>query len=446
MEQGTKELKKDFSADEQPLWIVDSGNRQRIDRQELYLHIKENGHILVVKRGNEKRVVLYQYRDNHYKLLTESDCKAYIKSFLPVKIRKPADWEVPYKELITDYANISENDLNSNEDIINFKNGILNIKTNELLPHNPKYLCTIQIPCDWKPDLSLEDAPIFKDFLNTITSGNVDDQKTLLEVIGLCISNVDCSLFKKLLILKGVGNTGKTVFRQFVINTIGEKNSHSLDIKQLSERFAISELYGIRLAGYGDMSFADVKAMDKIKELTGGDSTRAEAKYQNGYQFKYKGFLMYCCNELPHFAPGQDRGEWVYGRFLIVSCNNPIPQERQDKHLLEKLYNEREAVVSVAIRYLQKAIERGNLTESEQTLQNRKNYEIRNNSFALFLKEKCLLHTGRTNRSFFNNIYIEWCRENNLRPEPMSERKAMLEKLGISAMKSGEYYYNLTIH
>lgn len=425
-------------------WIIDTGSKEKIDTQELYLYIRDNGNIRVIKRGNDKGVVLYQYRNNHYQLLTESDCKAYIKSFLPIKSRKPSDWERVYKELTTDYADTSENDLNSNQDIINFLNGILNIKTGELLPHSPEYLTTIQIPCNWNPDLSLDDAPIFKGFIDTLTSGNADDQTTILEIIGLIVSNVEGCYFKKLLILNGVGDSGKSVMREFVIQLIGEENSHSLDIKNLSDKFAISELNGKRLAGYGDLSFANVKAMDKIKELTGGDSTRGEAKYQTGYQFRYKGFLWYNCNELPLFSG--DRGEWVFNRFLIISCENAIPEEKQDRDLINKLLAEKEAVVSVAIRYLQKALARGQLTESTRVLENRKNYAIKNNSFALFLQEKCILHSGRTSRSVFNGVYKEWCKENNLAIEPMNQIKTMLEQRGIIAMKSGEYYYPLTIH
>lgn len=425
-------------------WIIDTGSKEKIDTQELYLYIRENGNIRVIKRGNDKGVVLYQYRNNRYQLLTESDCKAYIKSFLPIKSRKPSDWERVYKELMTDYADTSENDLNSNQDIINFLNGIFNIKTGELLPHSPEYLTTIQIPCNWNPDLSLDDAPIFKGFIDTLTSGNIDDQTTILEIIGLIVSNVEGCYFKKLLILNGVGDSGKSVIREFVIQLIGEENSHSLDIKNLSDKFAISELNGKRLAGYGDLSFANVKAMDKIKELTGGDSTRGEAKYQTGYQFRYKGFLWYNCNELPLFSG--DRGEWVFNRFLIISCDNPIPKEKQDNDLVNKLLAEKEAIVSVAVRHLQKALTRGRLTESAKVVENRKNYAIKNNSFALFLQEKCILHSGRTSRSVFNGVYKEWCKENNLAVEPMNQIKIMLEQRGITAMKSGEYYYHLTIY
>lgn len=424
-------------------WIIDFGNRQQIDTQELYLYIRNNGNIRVIKRGNDKGVILYQYQNGRYHLLTESDCKAYIKSFMPVKCRKPSDWERVYKELITDYTNTEVKELNGNQEIINFLNGIFNIKTNLLLPHSPEYLTTIQIPCNWNPDLTLDDAPLFQSFLNHLTSGNKEDQTTLLEIIGLIVSNVNGYRFKKLLILHGPTDGGKSTFRQILIDLIGEENSHSLDIKQLNERFALSELDGKRLAGYGDLSSLSIKAVDKLKELSGGDSTRMEAKYQTGYQSCYKGFLLYACNELPLFSG--NHGDELFNRFLIISCGNSVPKEKQDRDLIEKLRPEHDAIVSVAVRHLQRALERGHLTESDRVRDNRESYKLKNNSFELFLRERCILNEGQTRRSWFNTIYKEWCKDNNLTQVPMYHVKVLLAQHGISAKKSGEYYYNLTI-
>ena len=98
-----------------------------------------------------------------------------------------------------------------------------------------RYLTTIQIPCNWNPDLTLDDAPLFQSFLNHLTSGNDEDQTTLLEIIGLIVSNVNGYRFKKLLILHGPTDGGKSTFRQILIDLIGEENSHSLDIKQLND-------------------------------------------------------------------------------------------------------------------------------------------------------------------------------------------------------------------
>lgn len=137
------------------------------------------------------------------------------------------------------------------------------------MPHSSKYKSTIQIPCNFIKDATLDDVPVAKMFFSNITSGNVEDELTLREVLGLTISNVKGSRFKVFLILVGPGNTGKSVLREFAIELVGLENSHTLDIKQLHSTFGLGGIYGKRLIGSGDMKFARLPEIDKIKELTG---------------------------------------------------------------------------------------------------------------------------------------------------------------------------------
>ena len=140
-------------------------------------------------------------------------------------------------------------------------------------------------------------------------------------------------------------------------------------------------------------------------------------------------------------------GQHVYSRFLIVSCDNVIPPEERDPELLEKLLAEKEIIVSVAIKYLQKAIARGyKFTESERTIKNREDYMIRNNSLALFLQECCIIGQGRTITSVFKEKYKSWCRDNNLEPEKSNDiTRILVNDYGVVKSKSYSDYYELTI-
>ena len=56
--------------------------------------------------------------------------------------------------------------LNSNARLINMKNGLLDIKTMELLPHDPKVYSTIQLPIEYDPNAAV--TPIFDSYLDTL--------------------------------------------------------------------------------------------------------------------------------------------------------------------------------------------------------------------------------------------------------------------------------------
>ncbi len=434
---------------ELPPWLAEKSKEERkieVLPQELYLYLKKNDHIKSVKLGNSKGIILYHYdKDGYYKKWTESDCKARIKSFIPVKIRNSSQWDKVYKELITDYANTKESELNANEDIINFKNGTLNIKTGKLSPHSPDDLCTIQIPCKYTPNLPLAKAPVTMNFLNTLTNGEQEDIWTILEIISLVISNVKCSKCKKLLILYGAGDTGKSQLRKLVERLLGEENCHTIGFNQMNSKFGLGVVYGKRLIGSGDMEATRIADIEILKQLTGGDSLNMELKYENAFTATFNGLVWSNCNKLPSFSG--DRGKHVYERFLILSCDNVIPKEKQNPNLLDDLYAEREVLVSVAVQFLQDLIKRNyKITESKRTIQNRFNYEIQNDSLTLFLKECCEIGKERTNISYFKYKYKEWCKENNLVPErPNSITDILVNDFGIVKGKSGTDYYELTI-
>lgn len=149
---------------------------------------------------------------------------------------------------------------------------------------------------------------------------------------------------------------------------------------------------------------------------------------------------------MPHFSG--DKGEHVYNRFLIISCENVIPKEKQNSNLREDLKTERDISASVAVQFLQQAIARGHkFTESERTKNNREKYQYENNSLEVFIKECCTIGKGRTYTSYFRQRYMGWCRDNNFHPEKTTDIKRILTtKYNVVLGKSSNEYYELEIH
>lgn len=140
-------------------------------------------------------------------------------------------------------------------------------------------------------------------------------------------------------------------------------------------------------------------------------------------------------------------GPHVYQRFLILTCDNVIPEEKRNKNQRKELLAEKDITVSVAVQFLLGTIANGyTFTESKRTKQNREDYRIRNNSLEYFLKECCELNQGRTEVSTFKWRYKNWCFENKLTPErPNDISKILTEQYNVIKLKSNTDYYNLTI-
>lgn len=113
-------------------------------------------------------VLRYWYKDGYYQLFDE-------------EILKMTDIVEVFSNLTTDLKVISRDKLNNNEKIINFKNGILGLKTMKILPHNPRYYSIIQIPREWA-EID-EPTPVFNTFMNDLTQGDKEIQRLVMQFI-----------------------------------------------------------------------------------------------------------------------------------------------------------------------------------------------------------------------------------------------------------------------
>ena len=416
---------------------------------------REHLHYLLVRDNGKQGVQIYVYQDGVYKLYAPDMLKGIIKGYIAdydEEMVKMNPVNEAFNQIITDTNYISQYDLNADETVINFRNGLLSLKSGvpQLLPHTADCLSTIQIPCDWK-DLPTP-TPVFDKYLHTLVNGDPAVAKLLMEFIGVCISNVKGWRMKKSLFLVGAGDTGKSQLKSLVERLLGNDNFIGIDLKEIEARFGTGAIYGTRLAGSSDMSFMSVDELKTFKKVTGGDSLFAEFKGQQGFQYTYNGLLWFCMNRLPKF--GGDDGQWVYNRIMVVNCPNVIPRHKQDKELLDKMYAEREGIVYKAVMALQTVIANGyRFSEPESVETARQDYRNTNSSVISFAEEcLCPWPQGKiephctTGRIF--KVYAAWCKDNNhgyaKTAKEFREDLAEFYCTGISEMttrRNGNTYY-----
>lgn len=432
----SKLLKKDNDTAE---WLyIDQNGSLKVATQRLYSYMKENLKLKISDKGN-----IFLYENNVYRQLSVREFKAMIKSYMPIDTRTHKDWEAIWKEFCTDNPDIKETDFDSDENIIGFQNGVLKLDSGELTEYSEDLLLTRVVNCKYIPNKTLDESPIFKSYIETLCDYNDLEIDFLLEYMGAILSNVNGWRFKKLLLLVGYGNTGKTQIRELTMNLLGRNYCVSIDMKKINERFGAVQLYRKRLAGSGDMSTVEIAEMNVIKNLTGGDSLFAEYKGKDGFSFRYDGFLWFNANELPHFRG--DRGKHVYERFAIILCENIIPKHLRDPEILDKMMKEKDIIASVAVDKFKLAVDRGyKFSISAEMQHNVDNYRIENNSLLMFIKDCCIVKKDNfeTKRSDFNSLYKKWCSNNRVLPERDRDiGKQLKETLQIEARKTKGYYY-----
>ena len=383
-------------------------------------HVREHLDYILVRDNGKQGLLQYVYEDGCYRLYSNDMLMGVIKQYIAdydeelVKMRIVTE---ALQHITTDLNYVGQDELDANEELINFRNGLLRVSGDgvTLVPHTPSVYSTIQIPCDWSG--KEEPTPVFDRYMCTLTNNDPAIRQLLLEFIGVCISNIKGWRLKKSLFLVGDGDTGKSQLKSLVERLLGKGNYIGIDLKEIEARFGTGAIYGTRLAGSSDMSFVSVDELKMFKKITGGDSLFAEFKGHQAFEFTYGGLLWFCMNRLPKF--GGDNGQWVYDRIMVVECPNVIPKDRQDKQLLDKMYAERNGIVYKAVQALQTVIRNGyRFSEPFSVVTARDQYKSSNSTVISFFNEcmepwpqgKISRHctTGRVYR-----VYQAWCQDNN---------------------------------
>lgn len=379
--------------------------------------MKQNVPYRLAMDENNQAMFTFLYEGGVYKEVNERLFKAMIKQQIVdynLKLVSMSVVKEAYEIIVSDLEYTPLDDFNKDENIINFQNGILHLDSMTLMPHSPEYLSTIQLPCDWTE--CEEETPVFDEFLNRLTNEDAEVQHLLLEFVGLCVSNVSGAHLKKALFLYGPGNTGKSQLLSLTQDLLGNKNYFSIDLKTIEARFGTSYIYGKRLVGTADMSFMSVAELCTFKRLTGGDNVMAERKGQQGFCYQYQGLLWFATNSLPHFSC--DRNNHTYERFVIVPCNNVVPEAEQDPNLEKKMFAERRGIVYKAVMALKAFIDNGRKIKEPQVVINaRQEFKRANNPVGAFFEE-CMIpvlgkQSGQVTVTAVHEAFVKWCKGNN---------------------------------
>ena len=369
-----------------PFVKVSRKTGEYIDCPALADYVRQNLRYILVQDNVIDTVSKYVYEHGMYVQCSEDRFKGHIKKFITdynPSLLRMRDVDEVVRQINSDLEVVNASALNRDENIINFQNGMLHLDTMELTPHSAEVLSTIQIPCNWGEASA---TPIFDGYLKTLTNGDEAIAELLLQFIGAVISNIQGWRMKKALFMYGEGDSGKSQLKTLVERLIGKDNFIGIDLSDIEARFGTSAIYRKRLAGSSDMSFLTVRELKTFKRCTGGDTQFAEFKGKNAFSFIFTGLLWFCMNRLPKF--GGDDGQWVYDRIIAIECKNVIPLEKRDKHIVDKMFEEREGIVHKAVMALQTVLANGyRYSEPFEVEVARTEYRVENNSVIQFIQE-----------------------------------------------------------
>lgn len=147
------------------------------------------------------------------------------------------------------------------------------------------------------------------------------------------------SIERVLLMLIGGGGSGKSTFLrtlQEFLGTYAKQADPNLLIASRSKNdaAAIASLAGRRFVATVEVPQSARIAEQLVKSLTGNDIMEGRRLYENPFEIEPTWTIFQAANHKPKI---QGRDEAIWQRVRLVPFDNPVPEDQQDKHFLDKL-------------------------------------------------------------------------------------------------------------
>lgn len=208
---------------------------------------------------------------------------------------------------------------------IPFQNGVLDLKTRELLPHSPDFGFTAAMPYPWDPHAPVPQVVI--DWLMETVGGHADQVQLLRAFLhAVVVGRPDLQRYLELI---GPGGGGKGSFMRLAAALVGICSVHSTQLSQLeNNRFETAALFGKRLVLVTDAEKwrGDVSV---LKSITGQDPIRYEQKHiQAGEAFTFNGMVILAGNQ---HLESTDYSSGIQRRRITVDFSHVVqPGQRRD--------------------------------------------------------------------------------------------------------------------
>lgn len=317
---------------------------------------------------------------------------------------------------------------NKNVNLVCLNNGILNIRTNELKPHDPDYIFLSKIPIDYKPGV---DCPNIKQFFKDVLYSN--DRPVLQEWFGYSL--YQDYFIKKAIIFVGEAHGGKTTMLKLLTKFISPENIAGESLQKLtSDRFAAASLYQKYLNIYDDLSFDDINTTGAFKMATGGSYLTGEYKFGDRFQFVSFAKLIFATNKIPRTKNVDD--DAYYGRWIVIRFDQTFGENnsKRDPHILDRLTKPEElsGLLNWTLEGLKRLLEKASFSYEKTPEQVKAIMQRSGSSLAAFVQDVIKVIDGAwISKEEFYEAFSKYTAENELSSitkEKVGRRLLSIEK------------------
>lgn len=379
---------------------------------------------------------LYEYKNGVY-VPDDGDIEALIYNARG-DLKKADRREIlDYLKIITRVKKVPRYD-----NYINFQNGIFDLNTKQLIPHDPKIFMINQVNANYNENVP-KNKPVDK-YLHDITGGNEAMEKSILQIIGYCMTT--SVRLQKAFIFLGDGDNGKSVLVEVIIELIGDDNTSHVSLHDMQGgKFYSSELTDKLLNVVAELPRNNLKSVEVFKSLVTGDKMAVEKKYKDRYTIKPYAKNIFTANELPRI---DDTTEGFYRRLNILKFEAKFSDEAKNSFNKESLFTQeaRDYLAFISVKAYLELLESGSraFANEEESSSILDTYRKENNSVLSFLdsnsiKERLELGQGIDRPELYSE-YKSWCYECCYKPKGRNNFYKELRETGLVEEKLHDGY------
>jgi putative DNA primase/helicase len=407
------EPKPTAPASEDVLVVPSPNNPMAVARMFLELHYTDqNGHTLIRHHRNtfwiydgsswpeldERRLYsdLYRWLEpaKYWKKTTRS---VELEDFAPT-VYKPRDLVDAIRGHVhldahisaPAWIGISEGDA-VDRDVVPMANGLLDIRTRELLPHTPSFFSPHVMPFAYEPD-----APYparWLSFLKDLWGDDTQSAQSLAEVMGYVLGG--STRQQKIFMLVGPRRSGKGTIGRVLTGLLGSYNVAAPTLASLTTNFGLQVLVGKPLGLISDArpsTRADgTVAVERLLSISGEDSITVDRKYRDHWTGRLPTRFVVLTNEVPRFT---DASGALASRFIVLVLTSSF-LGRENPALTDELLAEAPGIFNWCLDGLDRLNARGYFEQPAVSRAAMQRLEDLASPVSAFVRDRCVVDPVR---------------------------------------------------
>jgi phage/plasmid primase, P4 family, C-terminal domain len=234
-------------------------------------------------------------------------------------------------------VNVSIDDFDNNPDVVNCKNGVVNLQTGEITPHSREQRFTYCIPVAYRPEAFSQE---WADYLAGVVGGGQEVIDYLQLALGYSMTGHTRE--EILFYLFGPPRSGKGTISEIFMSLMPSPLSTGVDFNSFTAKregdvsnFDLAPLKPSRLVFASESLRGQSLNPAKIKQLTGGDRVRACFKHKDFFEYRPQ-FKVWMLSNWPVNGDPEDDALW--GRVRVITFPNSFlgNEDKTKKSRLQK--------------------------------------------------------------------------------------------------------------